>query len=290
MDALFTLEQAFYTGRYQDASTCDLSELEGKELARGVELVARANIAAGNYSKVISSDDVPNVLKLYAEYRKSGAEGSSSSAYDELRSQAETYSDDDLVKYIVGKVLASEEKYSEALSLLANHHSLDCASLQVQIHLRRNRLDLAQAVVEETKPWAQDNIVFNLCEAWTLLAQHDDSDSIQNAFYIYEELSGGSQQGSCQAIVGQAMSQLLMGRTEEAIELLTEALSVDETNPEALADACAAVASTASTALNRQYDTSEWESKLDAKYCAVEDWEAKATLFDQVAAKYAITN
>lgn len=289
MDSLFTLEQAYYTGRYQDAVECDLSDLEGKELSRGTELVARANIALGNFDKVIGSSDVVKALQLYAQFRKNRVQSQSEDS-DNILSQIEnefkSYGDDDSVRYTTAKAMASVGKFSEALDTLSGHHSLDCASLQIQIYLMRNRLDLASAVVEETKPWAQDSIVFNLCEAWVLLAQHD-ADASQNAFYIYEELAAGSQSPSSQAIAGQALSQLMLGRVEEAIELLNEAVTVDEGNQEALSNLVAAA--TLDTQGQTHVDVSQYESRLEASCTAVQDVEAKSALFDQVASKYTIS-
>ena len=44
--------------------------------------------------------------------------------------------------------------------------SLDRVALIVQIHLQKNRTDLALKEVQGARRWAQDSLLVNLCESW----------------------------------------------------------------------------------------------------------------------------
>lgn len=125
-----------------------------------------------------------------------------------------------------------ENRLEEALDLLSSHEgSLEAISLLVQIYLIQNQLDLASKEIQAAKKWAQDNIVFNISEAWVDL--RTGGNKYQQAYYIYEELASGGAQ-TVKACLGQVVSQLLLSRYPETETSLTQALELDPENPEAL--------------------------------------------------------
>lgn len=139
------------------------------------------------------------------------------------------------VQYLGGLILVLENRLEDAIELLSLHEgSLEAISLIVQIYLIQNQLDLATKEISAAKKWAQDNIVFNLSEAWVDLRA--GGSKYQQAYYIYEELaSGGSQ--TVKSTVGQVVSQLMLARYPETETSLAQAFELDPQNPDVLISA-----------------------------------------------------
>jgi coatomer protein complex subunit epsilon len=277
---LFTIERAFYTGDFAQVIGNDISGYKETNKTRAQVLVARAKIYTGKARDVIAEfSSTPNpslaAVKAYGEYYSGIKSGLSN-----IEKLIDTNADDAHVQFLGGLVLVAEKRYPEALALVGKHEgSLECTSLLVQIYLVQNRIDLAVKLVEDAKKWAQDNVVFNLCEAWTNLRQGDDKS--QGAFYIYEELSSGGV-SSARSFLGQAISQYELGRIPEAEELLREALELEPENPEALANSI-------TLAIISGKDYSDLESKLEQvqrDHPSLMDLQDKSDLFDKIVSKY----
>lgn len=154
-------------------------------------------------------------------------------------------------------------------------------SLIIQIRLIQNRLDLAQKELLAAKKWAQDNIVFNLAEAWVDF-RLGGTDKYQDGYYIYEELASGGTV-TFKALAGQIVSQLQLGRLPEAQEAIEQALALAPANPELLINAIAGAILTGN-------DYKELDTKLREvapAHAHLADLKAKEELFEKVAAKYA---
>ncbi|ANB12658.1 hypothetical protein AWJ20_920 [Sugiyamaella lignohabitans] len=279
---LFTIERAFYTGDYQQVISLDISGFKDPAKLRAQVLVARANIQLGKGRDVISQlngSTEPDlaVVKAYAEYQAGIKTGLA--AVEKL---IQSNSENATVQYIGGLVLVAEKKYPEALQLLGQHQgSLECVSLIIQIHLIQNRPDSAAKLVNEARKWAQDNVVFNVSEAWTNLRLGPEK--AQSAFYIYEELATGGV-ASARSLLGQGVAQIELGRYPEGEELISEALQLEPENPEVLANAIA------SAILNGK-DYTDYESKLEQvqrDHPSLVALKEKSDLFDKVAAKYQV--
>lgn len=61
-------------------------------------------------------------------------------------------------------------------------------------------------------------------------------DNYQKSFYVFEELAQGPSSASASSLVAQAVSELHMGRIEEAEAALTQALTLEPENPAAIAN------------------------------------------------------
>lgn len=178
----------------------------------------------------LSEDDVDLIAVVsLAKYTL----GKKEEAVSSVESLIADSKDNHNVQYIGGIILALENRLDEALELLSLHQgSLEAISLIVQIYLIQNQLDAAFKEVQAAKKWAQDNVVFNLSEAWVDFRK-GGIDRYQDGFYIYEELaSGGST--TIKSLLGQIVSQLQLGRLPEAEISLSQALELDPKNPDVL--------------------------------------------------------
>ena len=90
--------------------------------------------------------------------------------------------------------------------------------------------------VAGAKRWAQDSLLINLAEAWTNL-RVGGQEKYQSAYYVYEELASAPGTQSATALVGQAVSELHLGRVEEAESALTQACEAENVDVQALANA-----------------------------------------------------
>ncbi|KAI9875105.1 MAG: hypothetical protein M1823_007543, partial [Watsoniomyces obsoletus] len=184
-----------------------------------------------------------------------------------------------------GAVLASAGEYATAIDLLQKHQgSLEAVAMLVQIHLAQNRTDLALKEVAGAKRWANDSLLINLAESWTNL-RVGGSEKYQSAFYVFEELATTPGTTSPTALVGQAVSEMHLGRWEEAQVALDQALSVEGANVESVANSLvlASITGKKPEAVQELLKTLKGRS---ADHALVQDLEEKSSLFDTAAKKY----
>lgn len=280
---LFSIQQAYYTGDYNQVLSLDITGYNEKNKVAAQVLVERAKVRLGRAQEVVSelegSVDVSlQAVKAYAQYTI--GVGAKESGLEAVKQLVEKHgADNSVVQYLGGLVYVLEGQDDEALQLLEKHEgSLECISLIVQIHLLNNRVEKASQEVQAAKKWAQDNIVFNLAESWVDLRQDDDK--YQDAYYIYQELTGGAP--TAKSLVGQAVSHLQLGQIPEAEQELSEALQLEPNNKEALSNSIACNIIT-----GKEY--SDLESSLEQvqkDHPSLVDVTNKTALFDKVLEKY----
>ena len=106
----------------------------------------------------------------------------------------------------------------------------------------------------------------------------------QAAFYVYEELAATDQSGSLSSAVGQAVSEMLLGRYEESQGALEGVMSKEGPNAEAVANAVVLAA-----VMGRREDAKTLEGKLgsvDSEHVLLRECREKGELFDEAAKKY----
>ena len=204
----------------------------------------RSQCALGQYDDVIAaiSDSdakgTPDLAaaRLYASFLLSLQQGKNGEdAVQEAEKLAEKAGDNLSVELLVGTVLARSGKQEQALALLSRHQgSLDAVALIVQIHLSQNRADLALKEARSARSFAQDALLVNLAESW--IGMRQGGDAYQKAFYVFEELAQAPSSASASSLIAQAVSELHMGRIEEAETALDQALKLEPENPAALAN------------------------------------------------------
>jgi coatomer protein complex subunit epsilon len=285
---LVNIHTAFIQGQYQSVlDDFDASDFSDSNKIPIQILRYRAQCALGQYDKVLSgiSDSdakcTPDLaaVKLLAAYSQKPS--------DKLVSDAETLasaSGDNLtVQLLVGTILARAGKSDQALALLSKHQgSLDAVALLVQIHLSQNRSDLALKEARSARSFAQDALLVNLAESWIGVRQ--GGDNYQKAYYVFEELAGAPSSSSATSLVSQAVSELHLGRTEEAATALDQALALEPENTAALANKIVLETivgkSESAQELLKQLEKAEKEHEL------LVDLAAKKEAFQAAMAKY----
>lgn len=239
----------------------------------------------GQSSSVLSSLKSPKDAASKAIVALAQQHSDPSTALSAASALAESDSEDAIVQVVAGTVLAAAGEYAQAVDLLSKHQgSLEAVALLTQIHLIQNRTDLAVKEVQAAKRWAQDSLLINLAEAWTNLRE-GPSDKYQSAFYVYEELANTPGNTSPTAIVGQAVAEIQLGRTEEAEAALQQALASDNVDVEAIANSVV-LASVLGKKPEAVQDLLKQLADKDKEHALLRDIAEKSIVFDTAAAKY----
>jgi coatomer subunit epsilon len=245
----------------------------------------RSQCALGQYDDVISSisdsdaNSTPDqaAVRVYASYLQKGSED----AVAEAERLSESQGDNLTVQLLCGTVLARAGREEKAVQLLSRHQgSLDAVALIIQIHLSQNRTDLAAKEAKSARSFAQDALLVNLAESW--IGMRQGGENYQKAFYVFEELAQAPSSASASSLIAQAVSELHMGRVEEAETALNQALTMEPSNSAGLANKFVL-----DTILGR--DSAESRKKLesvDKEHEMLEDIAAKREAFQQAVAKY----
>ncbi|KIH87998.1 hypothetical protein SPBR_07623 [Sporothrix brasiliensis 5110] len=279
---LINIHNHFHQGQFQEVADYSTESLSPEnELAARV-LQLRARVELGEAKAVLAdvknaSEPALQAVGALAEQRSGRSDG----AVATITKLAETAGDDSTVQIVGGTVLQAAGKSEEALALLSQHDSnLDAVALIVQIHLQQNRNDLALKEVVAARRWAQDSLLVNLAESWVGLRL--GGERYQQAFYVFEELAQAPASSSARTLVAQAVSELHLGRTEEAQAALEQAVK-------AAPESADAVANLLVLAVLTGKDTTETTSNLqniNAQHPLLADLEQKSSLFDKAAMKY----
>lgn len=172
------------------------------------------------------------------------------------------------------------------MELLSKHQgSLEAVALLVQIHLQNNRTDLAVKEVGAAKRWAQDSLLINLAEAWTNL-RVGGSEKYQSAYYVFEELASAPG-AKGKSLVGQAVSELLLGRVEEAESALNQVLEGEDADADAIANALVLQYVVGKGLGARAAELRESLEAANSEHALSVDLREKESLFDTAAGKYA---
>ncbi|KAK2811161.1 hypothetical protein FQN49_008480 [Arthroderma sp. PD_2] len=293
---LLNIHNAFYQGQYQEVVDFDTSSFSPENTLTARVLQLRAQIALGQSKEVLQSikaeQDTPDLGAVTAlAQHVSGNEAEALKLAEDL---AANYEENATVQVLAGLVLHAQDKATEALALLSKHSGnleatndgftvrSNSVALIVQIHLQQNRSDLALKEVQAARRWAQDSLLVNLAESW--VGMRVGGEKYQAAFYVYEELASVPSTSSALSIVGQAVSELHLGRLPEAEAALQSAIQKYPEDPQVLAN---------SIVLNAINGKDKEElitklSKVQPDHALLTDLEEKSALFDTAAAKYSV--
>jgi coatomer protein complex subunit epsilon len=283
---LVNIHTAFIQGQYQsvldDYSPSDFSSSNALPIQ---VLQYRAQLALGQHAQVIkaisssAAKQTPDLaaVKTLATYLSQPSD----SAVSEAETLSESAGDNLSVQLLCGTVLARAGKQDQALQLLSKHQgSLDAVALIVQIHLSQNRTDLALKEAKSARSFAQDALLVNLAESW--IGMRQGGDNYQKAFYVFEELAQAPSSAAATSLVAQAVSELHMGRVEEAETALDQALGLEPENSAAIANKLVL-----DTIAGR--DTADLRMKLesvDKEHEMLADLAAKREAFQAATTKY----
>ncbi|KAL9535361.1 Coatomer subunit epsilon [Sphaerulina musiva] len=236
---LVNIHTAFVQGQYQsvlnDYTVSDFSP----ENALPIRILQyRAQCALGQYNEVLSSlasdnsssssSDSPDLaaVRLYASsYLQPPSDPTILTPAEEL---ASTASENLTVQLLVSSILSRAGKPDAALQLLSSHTgSLDAVALSIQICLQQNNLERAIKEAKAARSFAQDALLVNLAEAWIAMRMGGEA-NYQKAFYVFEEMAQGPSSRSVVSLVQQGVSELHLGRVEEAEVALGQAWEMEE--------------------------------------------------------------
>lgn len=282
---LVNIHNAFHQGQYQQVVDFDTSSFSASNALPTRVLKLRARLALGQYDDVIAETSgesgVPDLqaAAALATYLKSPE--SADKAVAKAQELAASAGDNLSVQLLAGSVLANAGLTEEALALLAKHQgSLDAVALIIQIHLQQNRADLAAKEAQQARKWAQDSLLVNIAESWVGL--REGGEKYQQAFYVFEELAQAPASQTVQSLVGQAVSELHLGRYPEAEAALQQAIALDPNSPDVLSNTIVL-----NTILGK--DTTELKKTLeqvDPKHPFLIEVTAKKDAFEAAQAKY----
>ncbi|KAJ5188328.1 Tetratricopeptide-like helical [Penicillium cf. griseofulvum] len=280
---LLNIHSAFHSGQYQNVIDFETSALSPENQLPAQVLRLRAQIALGQYEESLAEpsieEDSPDLSAVRALALQSA--GKTDAALQLAQELAENYPENNTVQVLAATVLQAQGHSEEALALLSKHQgNLEAVSLIVQIQLQQNRTDLALKEVQSAKRWAQDSLLVNVAESWVGLRV--GGEKYQSAFYVYEELASAPGTSAPLSIVGQAISEIHLGRLPEAEAALTSALENYPTDVELIAN---------SIVLNvlAGKQTEDLESRLQQVQPAhplLTDIQEKSEFFDTAAAKF----
>ncbi|KAK2744153.1 hypothetical protein FQN57_004413 [Myotisia sp. PD_48] len=281
---LFSIQNAFYQGTYQEAIDFDTSSVSKENITAAKVLQYRAKIAIGQSKEVLDeikskAGETPAFAAVQALALH--ASGSQEEALKLAEDLAANSTDDPTVQILAATVLQAQGKTEEALALLSNHQgNLEAVALIVQIHLQNNKTNLALKEVQAARRWAQDSLLVNIAESWVGLRV--GGEKYQSAFYVYEELASVPSTSSAVSAVGQAVAELHLGRLDEAEAALQSAVEKYPEDAQAIANSIVYYVIAGK-------DSQELTSKLKSiqpTHPLLTDLEEKSSLFDTAAAKY----
>ncbi|KAF2748719.1 hypothetical protein M011DRAFT_466500 [Sporormia fimetaria CBS 119925] len=281
---LINIHTAFHAGAYQQVADFDISPFSADNQLPARILQLRSQIALGQTQDVISSlrnEKTPDLVavRLLAEYEEG------KDVLEQVNKLVAQYGQDNLtVQLVGGMVLERAGETEKALEILSKHQgSLDAVALIVQIHLRQNRADLAAKEAQRARKWAQDSLLVNIAESW--VGMREGGEKYQSAFYVFEELAQGAQTSSSHSLVAQAVSELHLGRLDEAQAALKQAQELDPRSADTIANLVVL-----NTLMGKKDEASALKQELqsvDKEHRMLVDWEEKRADFERARAKYA---
>ncbi|KAI9767755.1 MAG: hypothetical protein M1840_005436 [Geoglossum simile] len=280
---LLNIHNAFHQGQYSVVLEIDASSFSPENALPARILALRSRIALGQAIDVITEleaeSHVPDlvVVRSLAQY----AVGDKNEAVQVAEIQAGKSPDNATVQVVGGTILHAAGRSEAALELLGKHQgNLEAVALIVQIYLQQNRTDLALKEVLAARRWAQDSLLVNIAESWVGLRV--GGEKYQQAFYVFEELAQAPSSSAPKSLVGQAVTELHLGRLPEAEAALQQALDKDSKNPDAMVNMIV-------LSVISGKETAGLASPLKAtapEHPFLVDLQEKSVMFDKAAAKY----
>jgi coatomer protein complex subunit epsilon len=135
---------------------------------------------------------------------------------------------------IAGQIAFLQNRYEDCLRILHGFTShLEVVALSIQALLKLDRPDLARKEWKKMSENDEDAALTQLAQAWIILSVGSGGEKLDEAYYIYHDLS--AKYGSSSMLLnGQAVALIARGKYQEAEGLLQESLEKDNNNAETL--------------------------------------------------------
>ncbi|RDX48117.1 coatomer complex protein [Lentinus brumalis] len=304
---LYHIKQQFTLGAYKSLVDLTLPDPSSPDYTPTLVYQARAHIALGDpaAAEALVPADTENVaLKSVAglaRFVAADADEARDAALEELRDLSVEIEGEDaeatpwekgVVRVLAGTAFARAGEIEEALETLGagnDTQNLEAVAYAVQVYLSINRPDLARKEYERSKRWAEDDLLLQLIEASIGLVTGKDGYSDAHAFYT-EQLANPSLT-SPHLLTARGVARLLRGEVSAAKSDLEEAQSQLGGKPDAETLAAQTVAAGLGAQSHKSTDADQLFSQLSAEFPShplVTDYEQKADLFDELAAKFTV--
>ncbi|BGP31497.1 hypothetical protein JCM10296v2_003262 [Rhodotorula toruloides] len=197
------------------------------------------------------------------------------------------------VRGVIGTVwvLEGEERREEGIEILREAVELgkdqECLGILSHLYISLNLPHLSSALLSSPSVTAitSDSLLSQLLVARSNLAT-GPANKYQDAYYVFEEIKGMQGGRGEGVLAGVAVAQAALGRWEEARDATNEALEMNPTHPTALANSAALALHTGKTAAAADEIIAQLRA-ADASHPLVADLEAKSSLFDDAASRFA---
>ncbi|ODV94341.1 hypothetical protein PACTADRAFT_51199 [Pachysolen tannophilus NRRL Y-2460] len=286
---LYQIRKQFFSGQYLKATDHQLDSFSEPAVPKVREYILRSHLILGNYEEVetgiqnIEDTDVSKSFELYTLFVKSN-EKEPIEEFDDFLTNVT--SDSEVITVLGSIYLARTGRIDEALKLLEKNsanNSMECISIQIQLRILTNRLDLALKDISNFSKIAQDDIVFNLTESWVNLLK--GGSAYQSSFYFYEEISQSNT--SLKNLICLLILNLQLHHLPESAEVIEQLKTINEadvTNGDLLANQITYYV------LNGEFEkVDELREELitqNSEHPYIVDYNEKVALFDDIVAKY----
>jgi len=237
-DKLFNMKNHFWMGNYQrtihEGSSMKLRE--EAEVLQAKAFVLRSYVGQGDTDTVADETQgnqpaAIEAVKMLARYVQDPSEGKQVlMQFEEMLGDA-SYSSNTTLQTVAATAFFMEGDFNSALKAIQYKRNMEQLALATQIHLKMNRLDLAQKGLAELQKMDDDHSLTQLCRAWTFVAM--GGSKYQEASYIFEELC--QKYGETVPLLnGLAVTQMHLGKLALAEETLLNASGKSNKNPDTL--------------------------------------------------------
>jgi coatomer protein complex subunit epsilon len=236
-DILFDVRNNFLLGNYQGCIN-EANKVNARAEKDKVErdtYVYRSYIALGNYQIVLDEVETnahPSLqaVKLLATYLSDESNKEIALVtVKEWMADGVSASNQQL-QLVAGTIYIHEQLYEEAMRVLHQSNSLEGSALMIQALLKIDRLDLAEKELMNMRKQDEDATATQLATAWIYTL---GGDKVQDAFYIFKELSDKYGQ-SPSLLNGLAVCCLHMKKFEQAEQFLLDAIEKNSKDADTL--------------------------------------------------------
>lgn len=237
IDQLFEVRNALYIGNYQHCVTEAQKQSLSDELKEECDvLMYRAMVAQGKFAVVkgdITSSAASSLLAVKNLARFLHSKRDRDAVIETIKQQQEDGISLTIptVALMAATIHFNNDSPDEALKCLHGVETVEALAFYIQVLLSMHRVDLAKKKLKELQALDEDSTLTQLAIAWVDLAI--GGDKIQDAFYVFQELS--EKFGTTPLLLnGQAATHIQQGQYLDAEELLLQALDKDPNNAETL--------------------------------------------------------
>lgn len=256
-------------------------------------------------SPSIALQSIRKVAEHFAAIPSSDKRSAIVKYFDENRSCIDTNGNDDAddPEIVYSKIIwclsaatvyYNETLYENALNIvdaaIQISPDLECLAMQLQCHLKINRLDLGRATLAKMQEKDDDATLTQLCSAWINIEQ--GGEKAQDAYYIFQDFCDRFVDTSL-LLNGQAVCLIAQEKYEEADVALRKSLDKDPNNLDTFIDLIALTQQYNKTGKSTEDVVNRYLSQIKDSHpnCQlILDLDRKEQEFERLCARYGPSN